>query len=263
MTTLLKRCAFSLLLSVLLVPAAAFAAHGDRVVDSRILEEERKIRFRLPEGYENAEGDYDVIYMLDADMDWLWDNTCADLDSLVTACGIEDVIIVGICNTVRNRDMIPAKIEDRPETGESDAFLRFIEEELIPMVEREYKVSGRRLLFGNSNAGLFVVYAMLARPYLFDDAIAGSPMIGHCGDFMDGILDDIEDIVPYSGKSLFMIYGEDDFPRTIDYVPPYEERMKAKLTDSFRTRVVMMAGEGHVPRSTFARGIDFIYGCRR
>lgn len=264
MTAILKRrlagSVFSLLLSALLVPAVADADSKTHTIDSRVLEEERKIRVRLPDDYKNSGRDYDVIYMLDADMDWLWDNTCADLDSLVRECGIEDIIIIGICNTIRNRDMIPEKKENRPETGESDAFLRFIDKELIPLVEREYKASDERLLFGNSNAGLFAVYAMLARPDLFDNAIAGSPMIGHCGDFMERVLEDIADTAPYSGKSLFMTYGEEDSPRTIDYVPPYEEKMKAKLPDSFRTGVVLMAGEGHVPRSTFARGIDFIYG---
>ncbi|MCC9024343.1 alpha/beta hydrolase [Bacillus nakamurai] len=65
-----------------------------------------------------------------------------------------------------------------PEHGGAEEFLSFIEEELKPEVERDYRIdTGRQTIFGHSLGGLFVLQVLLTRPELFQTYIAGSPSI--------------------------------------------------------------------------------------
>jgi predicted alpha/beta superfamily hydrolase len=77
------------------------------------------------------------------------------------------VIIIGIPNTDRRRDLLYV--------NEADKFLKFIEVELIPEVEKNLKVCNR-ILYGHSIAGSFVMYSMLSTPGIFDFYIASSPI---------------------------------------------------------------------------------------
>ena len=85
----------------------------------------------------------------------------------------------------RSRDLIPThapqdKItvypEATPESGGADHFLAFIEHELFPLVEKEYRVdTSDRGLIGSSYGGLFAAWTMVNRPELFQRYISGLP----------------------------------------------------------------------------------------
>lgn len=65
-----------------------------------------------------------------------------------------------------------------PEQGGADAFLRFIEEELKPEIERRFKIDrGRQTIIGHSLGGLFVLHALFTKPLAFRTYVAGSPSI--------------------------------------------------------------------------------------
>jgi uncharacterized protein len=79
---------------------------------------------------------------------------------------ISNLIIVGIMNPERRRDMLYV--------NGADKFLEFITKELIPVVEKDYKTS-LRILNGHSFCGSFTVYSLLNRPNYFNFFIATSP----------------------------------------------------------------------------------------
>ncbi|ALS29934.1 ferri-bacillibactin esterase BesA [Paenibacillus sp. 32O-W] len=65
-----------------------------------------------------------------------------------------------------------------PEQGGAAAFLQFIEEELKPQIEREFKIdSDRQTIFGHSLGGLFVLHVLFTKPSAFQCFVAGSPSI--------------------------------------------------------------------------------------
>jgi tetratricopeptide (TPR) repeat protein len=97
-----------------------------------------------------------------------------------------EMIVVGITNTDRTRDLTPTNATmtrqdgtpiQFPTSGGADKFLKFIETELIPYIENRYRTEPYRLLAGHSFGGLFAVHAMLARPDLFNAYIAVSPSL--------------------------------------------------------------------------------------
>lgn len=61
--------------------------------------------------------------------------------------------------------------------GQANRFLEFIEAELIPHIDQNYRTSSTRLLAGNSRGGLFVVYSLIEAPALFSARFAFSPAL--------------------------------------------------------------------------------------
>jgi predicted alpha/beta superfamily hydrolase len=78
------------------------------------------------------------------------------------------MIIVAVVNTNRNRDMMPVVAKDYPGPPGAEAFLAFLEKELVPDVERTYRTAQPRILLGKSLSGLFTLYALLTKPHLFN-----------------------------------------------------------------------------------------------
>src|SRR3546814_12716913 len=81
---------------------------------------------------------------------------------------------------------------DSPE-GRADRFLAFLQQELIPRIERDSRTTSRRLLAGNSRGGLFVLYAATARTAVFDPYIANSPALRRDG---DAIVERLDRLLP-------------------------------------------------------------------
>jgi pimeloyl-ACP methyl ester carboxylesterase len=97
---------------------------------------------------------------------------------------IPPMIVVGINNTDRQRDMTPTKptagFGGAPWTGSAggaDKFLSFIADELLPTVDRNYRTRPYRVLIGHSLGGLFAVYTLMNRPEVFNGYLIISPSL--------------------------------------------------------------------------------------
>ena len=148
-------------------------------INSPVLKEERQYQVLLPENYSASSQIYPVIYRLDgADNIPLMQEVLGRLKDNNAA---PDVIIVAIENTDRLRDMYPTVNKDRNGPvgvgGGAEKFLAFIEQELIPDVEKRYRTHSTRIIAGASAGGVFSLYAMQQRPGLFDAHIAYSPAV--------------------------------------------------------------------------------------
>jgi predicted alpha/beta superfamily hydrolase len=200
-----------------------------------------------------------VLFVLDAESRKGWGESLSTVERLHAAGTIPQMIVVGVWNTVRNRDMIPAAVAHRPGPGGSRQFLDFLTGELVPIIQRDYRVSSIGIIYGGSNAGLFTVYALLERPEAFRAYIAGSPMIGHCPDF---IQEKAEAFVSRSGlekRTLYMIYGDQDSGRVTGFVPAFQEFLESNAPEGFRSRLDILEGEGHVPKSSLSRGLSYVF----
>ena len=226
---------------------------------SNILNEERKLIIHLPPGYEKTSRAYPVLYLLDAEWESLFLSSVSTSEYLNGFGLVPKMIIVGICNTVRERDMIPIKREDQPESGGSKNFLLFITEELMPYVKEQYRTVPYNLLFGGSNAGLFSVYALFENPEMFNACIAGSPMIGHCPDFMHKLAEDAFLNKNLSSRFLYMIYGDDDLQGTVSYVPDFYQLINTKSPEGFLCQMKIIEKGGHVPFISLHDGLRSVF----
>lgn len=178
-------CGFACLLAI---PSAAFAQPATGTVTrltlkSEVLGEDRIVLVRTPVGYETNKLSYPVLYMTDGDAHM--GHTASTVDFLTRNGRVSDLIVVGVTNTDRTRDLTPVKSTNKtaagdlqfPTSGGADNFLKFIETELIPQIEKQYRVQPYRILAGHSFGGLFTIHSMISRPGVFNSYVAVSPSL--------------------------------------------------------------------------------------
>ena len=152
--------------------------HIDKL-DSAALGEERDIWVYVPRGAEapeNIDSKYPVVYLLDGNGHF--HSVTGMIKQLSTTNGntiSPQMIVVGIPNTDRFRDLTPTHVEGT--SGGGDAFLDFIEHELVPYIEETYPVSRYRTFIGHSLGGLMAIDALVTRPHLFDNYVAIDPSL--------------------------------------------------------------------------------------
>lgn len=176
-------------------PADVFSLAGTECIQacSAVSGREYRIMLDSPQSPPPPAG-YPVIYLLDADMCF---GTAVEAVRWQTKPpkGYDPAVVVGIgypqhLDRVRERfqdyttppDM--DKLPDRrkhgpwPPLGGAEAFLDFIEYELMPAVEARFPVDRARQAFiGHSLGGFLVLHAMFTRKPLFRTYVAGSPSI--------------------------------------------------------------------------------------
>lgn len=152
-------------------------------IDSKELKEIRTINIYLPDGYSpDSAKTYPVIYLLDGSVNEDYIHI-AGLTNFLSMYGlIPNSIIVGIANVDRKRDFtFPTTIEkdkkDFPTTGSSEKFIAFIEKELQPHIEKNYKTNTTRTIIGQSLGGLLATEILLKKPYLFSNYLIVSPSL--------------------------------------------------------------------------------------
>jgi len=172
----------ALLLAALAAGADTIPAHESLIVASRELGENRLINVYTPPGYAATRRAYPVLYMPDGALDEDFPHIVSTIDSLIRLKRIRPVLVVGIPNTQRRRDLTgPTTVHSdstiAPRVGGSAAFRRFIRRELMPEIRRRYRCSDETGIVGESLAGLFVVETLLLEPALFRHYIAFDPAI--------------------------------------------------------------------------------------
>ena len=156
--------------------------------------------------------------------------------------------------------MFPKKLEQRPDdTGGSDSFLDFIEKDLKPHIEKNYRTNGYNILYGASNAGMFVVYALLARSELFNSYISSSPMLGWFPDYFPEIFKDTFSKKKDTERFLYMIYGKGDYERVLTEVPKFVKVLEKHAPQSLDWKLEILETEGHVPYTSLYSGLRELF----
>ncbi len=166
-------------------PAAAETAppHERFDLESAALKETRRITVYLPPDYaQDTSVRYPVLYMPDGGINEDFPHVTGSVERAIRAGKMRALIIVGIENTQRRRDLTgPTDIAtDRaiaPQVGGSPAFRAFLRDELLPKVQARYRGNGETAIIGESLAGLFVLETCMESPELFDTCIALSPSL--------------------------------------------------------------------------------------
>jgi predicted alpha/beta superfamily hydrolase len=154
---------------------------------SSVLNEERSIQIQLPANYNNedfAKGYYPVIYVLDGDFNFAYIAALERFNTKHLYRSQPEMIVVGIKNTDRTRDFTPTNdvvnrrgIPAFKTSGGADNFMKFIQEELQPFIDANYRTNGYNILLGHSFGGLFAMYVMLKNQKLFQSYIAIDPSL--------------------------------------------------------------------------------------
>ena len=233
----MRRFVLGVLVSLLL---AGVAAAGEPItvgevvkLKSKVMGEERTILVSLPDRYAQTTARYPVLYMTDGDAHLL--HTRGTVDFLARNGEMPDVIVVGIVNTDRTRDLTPTRgfrrlpdgtRQEVAGSGGGARFLDFFARELIPYVDANYRTTPYRILAGHSLGGLFTLYAFWERSELFSAHIAASPSL------------DWDDDLPLRAVEEFL-KGKKELPRTVFVTMADEEAGDPAPTLFDRLRTVL------------------------
>jgi len=249
------------------------------VLHSKILKESRPYLVYLPPSYDNRKflpQKYPVLYLLDGDSHLPWVTGVVQFMS----AGINfnyltpELIIVAIPNTDRSRDLTPTHTmrdysgKDNPSqasTGGGDNFLNFLQEELVPHIETEYRTQPHRILVGHSLGGLLTMHAMVSRPQLFQAYIAMDPSMW----WDDRVLARRAEAMKTNAfhGSVYISLANGRSPTNpvpaIHEVAAHEfvESFRTKSPSGFRASVQYFESENHVsvPLLSLYHGLRFIF----
>lgn len=148
-------------------------------IESKTLNEKRIIQVHLPDAYRNGNTRFPVLYLTDGPGHF--SHTVGTMNFLANNGRIPQMIIVGVANTDRTRDLTPKILVSKDERfqngGGADKFLSFFEQELIPYIEKNYRTQPYRVFSGHSFGGLFALNAFLTKPEVFNAYISVSPSL--------------------------------------------------------------------------------------
>jgi predicted alpha/beta superfamily hydrolase len=152
-------------------------------IESEILNEQRLLWIHLPYSY-SADKSYPVVYLLDGNYNFGITYSIIEHLSMLRDPICPEMIIVGITNTDRTRDLTPYKPfpldsimppQMVAASGGGEKFISFIEKELMPYIEAKYSTAPYRTFIGHSLGGLTVLNTLLHHTDLFDAYIALDP----------------------------------------------------------------------------------------
>lgn len=150
---------------------------------SETLERDFHIYVRLPQGYQDSEESWPVIYLLDGGI--LFPMLVPYHFMLTIDDVAPEAVIVGISygglgysnGNMRSTDYTVAA-DEVDHYGGAPAFQSFLAAELLPLVDGRYRTDPeRRVIVGQSLGGQFVLYSALTKPSLFWGHISINPAL--------------------------------------------------------------------------------------
>ena len=233
-------------------------------VDSEVLERRLHVFVMMPESYSaSADNEYPTLYVLDGGA--LFPMFAAYYRYLNFGEEIPDAIIVGISygsndyegGNFRSTDFTAASAE-RDFWGGAPKFQAFLADELMPMIEDRYRSdSDRRIIFGQSLGGQFVLYTALTRPSLFWGHIASNPALHrNLAFFLDKHW-----VSGAQGAKLYVASGTNDDPRFRAPALDWIEHWRGREDVPWRLEIDHLQGHSHMsaPPAAFRNGMRWLF----
>jgi tetratricopeptide (TPR) repeat protein len=229
-----------------------------RVIHSHVLDEDRILFVHLPRGYEDTQLAYPVMYLLYVDIYNYFADAAIITEKLGGTGEIPPVIIIGVANTNRYRDLLPVKTRGRSEAGGAGNFLRFLEEELIPHVDETYRTKNFRILAGPQAAAVFSLYALFTKPELFNAILSENPFMNpENAEFLYPKTEDFFKKTALLNSFVYIKCETNERPKDLEYAERLAKLFESEKPDGFRFNV-----EFREPSDYFIAPMPFKEGLR-
>lgn len=133
----------------------------NHIITSSVLEGERAFKIYLPEGYNTSKKTYPVLYIFDGQMHF--ENGIAIQKSLQAPGVVPEMIVVGIMNEYPSRRDLG--------WSNKEVYHSFLEQELIPFVNKNFRTNNERILFGWEQGAFMATCMVLNKKPLFNGVI--------------------------------------------------------------------------------------------
>jgi predicted alpha/beta superfamily hydrolase len=256
------------------LPQVSISQTALRSIYSATVGDTFSIYIAYPANYTSSTQLYPTIYLTDANLYF------AAVTQLIRNMQIGDevpqVLIVGIgyktdsvASRLRSRDFTPTAIPDPFDnhwpTGGAANYLQFINEELKPFIQKNYRVSSEASFAGISYAGLFGLYTLFHEPQTFQNYLIATPSLWY------------DSLVTFDYEKKFAAYHRNLSAKVFLSVGGLEEKQfadgnmetnvkflsdrlkKRKYTD-LHLKTYVFPNETHfsVPGASFSHGLRYI-----
>ncbi len=224
---------------------------------SKVLNEEREIFISLPRNYDNSNKKYPVLYVLDGERNFVFSK--AVVQFLAASGRMPNMIIIGIPNTMRNRDFTPSEIEMVKESGGADNFLKFMNDELFGIISDSYRVHDFKILSGHSLCGMFAVYTAFAKPEMFNAYIAISPYVMYKNDYVLTYAENSDKRILSQDRFMFITVGNE--PAYFKGLDKFKSLLKKKSGEGFKWKFEKFEDDDHasVPLKSLYNGLETLF----
>lgn len=234
------------------------------VVTSESLDKRFHVLVGLPDGYDQSgDSTYPTVYILDGGE--LYPLLKAYSRYLRNGGEAPDLILVAISygtsdwqsGNDRGHDYT-APTDEREHWGGAADFQMFLSDELIPFIEGHYRSrEDRRVIFGQSLGGQFVLYTAQTQPDLFWGHIASNPALHrNLSLFLE-----LHPEPPATTSHLFVGDASNDDPRFLEPRLKWIEHWSGQAEKPWRLRVETLEGHNHfsAPPASFRHGIRWLF----
>jgi len=273
-TPLLVLLFASLIVRVVAADAPAYPPHtiGNsqlRVLPANAAGRTYQLHVGLPAGYAaNPDKKYPVVYVTDGY--WDFEKLSTIRGGLVFDKVVPEFIIVGLgyagadpdYGRLRVWELSPVQVNWNEQSGHAAEFLSTIEKEVIPLIEREYRVDpSYRVLGGASLGGLFTLYAMYTKPELFNAYIAVTPAVVLNDDWLLGYEEQFAQAGRELKGRLYVTVGENEGTGFVGGVLRYNARVASRKYPHLAYDFRIIDGERHagMQLESYVRGLRFAF----
>lgn len=258
--------------SELMTEAVTIPESELRTLYSDIVGQEFCLYIKLPmKYYKDTNEIYPVMFLTDAERSF---SITAGIMNILEFPNniIPDIIIVSIgykktdladWAAGRTRDLTPTNIPELDEStenslskatgrefnvksGGASKFLEFISEELIPFIEKNYRISDSdRGIGGYSYGGLFTLYTLLKRPEIFNLYFAGSPSFSYDNEIIFSYEKEFRESNKQLNAKIFLSAGEKEGEKMINYLNRMTENLKSENYKGLDIRSYIFPEEDH------------------
>lgn len=219
-----------------------------RTLKSKILNEERTLNIYLPQNFDKAKS-YPVIYLLDGSLNEDFIHVTGLVQFFNQMYSMPETIVVGIANIDRKRDFtfhtdLKDLQKDYPTTGHSDKFSSFIEKELKPYIENQFKTT-ETYIFGQSLGGLLATEILLKKPELFNNYFIISPSLWWNDESLLKSANQLLTKIPDTKKFIYISVGKGEHPVMIKDAQDLYDVLKKSGKNNWTIEYKMMETDNH------------------
>ncbi|KFE97826.1 esterase [Chryseobacterium formosense] len=219
-----------------------------RTIKSKILNEERRLNIYLPQNFDKTKT-YPIIYLLDGSMNEDFIHVTGLVQFFNQMYSMPETIVVGIANIDRKRDFtfhtdLKDLQKDYPTTGHSDKFINFLEKELKPYIESQFKTTDT-YLFGQSLGGLLATEILLKKPEMFNNYFIISPSLWWDDESLLKQANQLLTKIPDTKKFIYVSVGKGEHPVMVKDAENLFDILKKSNKKNWTVEYKMMETDNH------------------
>jgi len=219
-----------------------------RTFKSKILNEDRTLNVYLPQGFDKTKS-YPIIYLLDGSMNEDFIHVTGLVQFFNQMYSMPETIVVGIANIDRKRDFtfhtdLKDLQKDYPTTGHSDKFINFLEKELKPYIESQFKTTDK-YLFGQSLGGLLATEILLKKPEMFNNYFIISPSLWWDDESLLKQANQLLSKIPDAKKFIYVSVGKGEHPVMVKDAEDFYDVLKKSNKKNWTVEYKMMETDNH------------------